>query len=125
MLLKRTLIATIMGLLTGLVCAWGRSMMTDYGFWMLVSIVASRTVAGFAIGISRWKMPWWLHGPVLGAIFGLPISITAFGSGVSFLYGFIPTGAGANGFYILMAASIVYGFIVELVTSLIFRAKQR
>ncbi len=124
MLLKRTLIATVMGLLTGLFCAWGSARM-GFGFWILASVVASRTVAGFAIGISRWKMPWWLHGPILSAIFGLPLSVTAFSSGVSFLYGFIPTGAGANGFYMLMGASIIYGFIIELVTSLIFRAKQK
>jgi len=111
MLFKRTLIATIMGLLTGLFCAWGSARM-GFGFWILASIVASRTVAGFAIGISRWKMPWWLHGPIMGAIFGLPISLPAFSTG-------------PNGFYLLMGASIVYGFIIELVTSLIFRAKQK
>ncbi|MEO0140645.1 MAG: hypothetical protein ABIM88_03755 [candidate division WOR-3 bacterium] len=114
MLFKRTLVATIMGFLTGLFCAWGytRTPNMEFGFWVLASVIASRTVAGFAIGISRWKMPWWLHGPVLGAIFGLPLSLP-------------PLSTGMNGFYMLMGASIVYGFLIELVTSVIFRAKQK
>ena len=108
----RVLIATIMGLLTGLFCAWGTmSSKPELGWAIIASIVASRTIAGFAIGISRWKMPWWLHGPVIGAIFGIPVSLSALGGGWF-------------GFTALFGASIVYGFIIELVTSLIFRAKQ-
>ncbi len=108
----RVIIATIIGLLTGLFCAWGTSRTTELDVWILVGIVLSRTVAGFAIGISRIKMAWWIHGPVLGLIFGLPISFQALTSS-------------AYGFFMLLIASIVYGFVIELFTSVIFRAKQQ
>ena len=110
-LFRRTLVATVMGFLTGLFCAWGATRVGDFGHWVLVGLVASRTVAGFAIGVSRWRMAWWLHGPVMGAIFGLPVSLPALQSGTS-------------GFYTMMAASVVYGFVIELVTSVILRQKQ-
>jgi len=56
-------------------------------------------------------MPRWLHGPVMGAIFGLSLSLSDLRNG-------------AYGFYTLMGASMVYGFLIELITSLMFRAKQ-
>jgi hypothetical protein len=109
---RRVAIATIVGLLTGLFCAWGTSRRVDLDVWILAGIVFSRTVAGFAIGISKLKMPWWLHGPVLGLIFGIPVSVQAISTNMS-------------GFYALLGASVVYGFIIELITSVIFKARQQ
>lgn len=111
MLKFRITIATILGLLTGLFCTWGLSRNSDIGIWMLVGVVLSRTTAGFAIGISRLKISWWLHGMILGFIFGLPLS-------------FQVLSYSAYVFFVLLAASIVYGFMIELITSIVFRAKQ-
>lgn|GEM_PF-5037840 len=47
----------------------------------------------------------------MGAIFGLSLSLSDLRNG-------------AYGFYTLMGASMVYGFLIELITSLMFRAKQ-
>lgn len=111
MLKLRIMVATILGLLTGLFCAWGTYRSADVGIWILVGIVLSRTVAGFAIGISSLKISWWLHGILLGFIFGLPLSFQALS-------------INAYVFFVLLIASIVYGFIIELITSFVFRAKQ-
>ncbi len=107
---KRITVATIMGFLCGLFCAWGASSM-GFSFWVLASTVANRTVMGFGIGISRFKMHWAIHGLLLGAIFGLPLSLAALQSGV-------------RNFLALEGASIVYGFLIELVTSILFKARQ-
>ena len=109
-MVKRIFITTIVGFLCGLFCAWGASGM-GFSFWVLASTVANRTVMGFGIGISRLKMHWALHGLLLGAIFGLPLSLAALQSGV-------------RGFLALEGASLIYGFLIELVASVIFKARQ-
>ena len=108
--MKRLWIATIVGFLTGLLCVWGASQRGSWGTWMLVSAVANRTLIGFAIGMSRFKMHWAVHGALMGAIFGLPLSLAALQSDFA-------------SFLAFELASIVYGFVVELVTAVIFKAK--
>ncbi len=108
--MKRLWIATVIGFLTGLFCIWGASARGQFGTWILVSTVANRTLIGFAIGISKFKMHWALHGVLMGAIFGLPLSFAALQNGVV-------------SFLILEIASIIYGFTIELVTTVVLKAK--
>ncbi len=104
--MKRVVSATVLGFLAGLFCAWGAAQ-RGFGFWILASTVANRTLIGFALGISRLRWPWALHGMALGAIFGLPLSLSA-----------VPGG----GFWPLELASVVYGFLIELVVSRLLKA---
>ena len=110
-LFRRVVVTTVVGFLAGLFCAWGSTRAGDFGFWVLASVVANRTLMGFAIGISRWRMPWWLHGPIMGVLFGLPMALPAMERGPSV-------------FWFLTAASGVYGLIIEFFASVVFRAKQ-
>jgi len=72
---------------------------------------------GFVIGISAWKMNWLLHGILMGLIVGLPFSLSAMAQQVP--------GMGKWGiFFLTWALGIVYGFIIELVTSVFFKAKK-
>ena len=70
---KRMMLATLFGLIFGFVC-WGLAASKGPIHWALaVSIVISRALMGFAIGISALKWSWWLHGVVLGVLFSLPM----------------------------------------------------
>jgi hypothetical protein len=107
---KRIIIATIFGFLCGVVC------MAFNGAVPLavkMQILASRTLIGFAIGISGLKMKWWLHGLLIGLIFSVPL-------------GFSSVFASALSPYLLFSITVllgmVYGLIIELFTTVIFKA---
>jgi hypothetical protein len=111
---RRIIIATVLGIISGFVCA---SLASSNGAnplpWALtVSIILGRTLLGFGIGISNWKMAWWLHGIVMGVVFSLPMAFSVLISSPFAI--FIAT----------IAMGVVYGVLIELVTSVIFKAKQ-
>ncbi len=109
---KRILIATIFGLIFGFVCwglaASGEAPMPWFG---AVTIIFSRTLIGFAIGISVFKMKWWLHGIILGTIFSIPMAFNVLYSPQNAIYIFIGT--------IILGA--IYGLLIELFTTIVFR----
>lgn len=107
---KRLLIATIFGVIFGFVC-WGLA--SSHGpqpWFMAVSIILSRTLIGFAIGISVLKMGWWLHGIIMGIVFSLPMAFATFAMGF-------------NIFIMTIIMGIIYGFLIELFTTVVFKAK--
>jgi len=111
---KRVLIATLCGALFGLVCMWMASSnpnatepMTNPIKW---SIFMSRLFLGFTIGISAIRMNWWLHGIVLGALLSIPMAVP------------IMDRPGIAIGSIVMG--IIYGFLTELITTKLFKAKQ-
>ncbi|MBN1348833.1 hypothetical protein JXJ21_05445 [candidate division KSB1 bacterium] len=110
----RIIIATVIGLICGLIC-WqiANSMGEPKGCAEAVTIILSRTLLGFGIGISAWRMAWWLHGIVLGFIFSIPMAVSVLAE-PKMLYIFIGT----------LVFGAIYGLIVELITSVIFKAKQ-
>ena len=115
---KRVIIATLSGLLFGLVC-YGLASSGDYELhWAIAAqIIASRTLMGFAIGISRLKMGHWaVHGIVMGLLFSLPL---AFSGLVAEVPGFTPTMM----FVSTVGIGAVYGLLIEVITSAIFKAK--
>ena len=106
MFTKRMIIATIMGVVSGIVC-WRLS--TSGGqvmHWSIAtSTVLGRVLLGFGIGISAWKLAWWLHGLVLGVIFSIPMAFSSLMAPEQALFVFIGT--------IVMGA--IYGIVIELV----------
>ena len=107
---KRIIIATIFGLITGILCYLGGKYYADVEFTtgIALSTILNRTLIGFVIGISLFKLNWALHGILMGIIVGLPFSIVAIGQG---------------DFWTLLIFSIIWGFIIELFTTLVFKAK--
>ena len=110
---KRVLIATICGFVCGLICMFlatsnpnATETMTNSVKWL---IIISRTMMGFMIGISAIRLNWWLHGIVLGIISSIPMTIPVLHS-LNIAIGTIVMG-------------IIYGFLTELFTSVIFKAK--
>jgi len=106
---KRLISTTLLGLLFGIVC-WRLAASSGPSVWYLaVGIILSRTVMGFAIGISAWKIWWGLHGILMGIVFSLPAGFSALGKGASIFWWTIILGA-------------VYGFLIELLTTKVLKA---
>ncbi|MBN2007739.1 hypothetical protein JW960_00170 [candidate division KSB1 bacterium] len=110
---KRVIIATLCGLVCGLICLKMASSSPDSAETMStglkLSIVFGRTLLGFAIGISSLRMKWWLHGIVLGIITSFPMAFPNLDQMPIFIGTFV--------------MGIIYGLLIELVTSVLFKAK--
>lgn len=117
--MKRLIIATLSGLLFGFVCyGFACSGSTDIGIWLGITIIFGRTLMGFGIGISRFSMKnWAIHGIVMGLIFSIP---AAFGAMLS------PENPEFSTQMIAISTvvmGIIYGFLIELITTVFFKAK--
>lgn len=109
---KRIIISTFFGLIFGFVCLRLASSGDAQMVWfMAVSIVLSRTLMGFAIGISVLKIKWWLHGIILGALFSLPMAFNTLFSPTNAIYIFLMT----------IFMGIIYGLLIELFTTVVFK----
>ncbi len=75
-----------------------------------LSILFSRGITGFMIGISALKLRWWCNGILLGFIGSIPMAF--------------PIMNDLNIMIATLVMGIIYGFIIELVTSVLFKAKQ-
>ncbi len=110
---KRVIIATLCGLVCGLICMGLASSNPDpasaLSANLKLSIVISRTLLGFTIGISALRMCWWSHGIVLGIITSIPMALPILGQMGIFISTFV--------------MGIIYGVLIELVTSIVFKAK--
>ncbi len=112
---KRLLIATVLGLLFGVV-EWviARLSATAPVPWSGVcTIILGRTVLGFAIGVSALRMTWWLNGLVFGFIFSLPQAFGALWVGMKWTPGFVA----------VLVSGLIIGFLIELITSAGFKAR--
>ena len=109
---KRLLIATLFGVLSGFVCWWLSSSDGPQPWFFALSTILSRTLIGFAIGISILKMRWWLHGIIMGFIFSLPMAFQGFYVPGKETYIFLGT----------LIMGIIYGFFIELFTTVVFKA---
>jgi hypothetical protein len=108
---KRVLIATICGFIFGFVCMTlaGSNPSQPVSTSLKLTILFSRALMGFTIGVSALRLPWWLHGIVIGLITSIPMALPLMDKPE------ILTGTFVMG--------IIYGFLTELITSILFRAK--
>ena len=110
-------LATIAGLLFGFVCYGFASSGPNPLHWAIaLQMILSRTLIGFGIGVSRIRLGHWsIHGLVMGLIFSIPLS---FG-------GFMATGEGMSPMTLFIMTIImggIYGVLIELITSVLFKA---
>ena len=117
---RRLIIATLLGVVFGFVCyGFASSGGNEIPTILVVNIILGRTLIGVAIGISRFSLKHWsLHGSIMGLIFGLP---AAFGA---MLGSENPEYSHTMLFVLTFVMGIVYGFLIELITSVLFKAKQ-
>jgi hypothetical protein len=114
---KRLYIATLMGVLSGLVCTLLASSNGPLPMKLVASIFTGRVLIGFVIGISVLRLPWALHGIFIGLIVGLPGAFSA-------MMGSNPQFGKWEMFTMTLVMGMIYGFIIELVTSGLFKARQ-
>jgi uncharacterized membrane protein len=118
---KRIIVSTVGGILCGALCYLLASSGAGSLPWPVsAQIVASRTLIGFAIGISCWRMHHWaIHGPVMGAVFSLPLAFSGLMAPES------PEYDASYMFIGTVGLGMVYGLLVEVLASVIFKAKMR
>ncbi len=114
---KRFWIALILGVITGVICGWGSMCGAPEGMEMMIfwSALMNRVFIGFVIGISIWKLGWLLHGILIGLIGSLPLSFPLI---------FNPD-AGFTVFLMFTVAGVVWGFLIELITTIVFKAPMK
>ncbi len=115
---KRVLIATLTGVLLGIVaCLIASNSYPDpLAKKVIANIFASRVLIGFVIGISACQIIWPLHGILMGIIVSLPFSFGAMAYQT-------PVMGKWHIFFLTVVLGAVYGFLIELVTSIIFKAQ--
>ena len=116
---KRLIIATLGGLLFGIVCYTMASMgPEDLPYPVAAQIISSRILMGFAIGLSRFDFGHWaIHGIVLGTLFSLPLAYSGLMAPEN------PDFTPIIMFVSTMVMGAIYGLLIEVITSAIFRAK--
>jgi hypothetical protein len=79
---------------------------------MVWSIILGRTLIGFIIGISAWRINYLIQGVLIGLIVSLPMALPA-GSmkGAAIFWGTLIMGG-------------IYGFFIALITNLIVKEKK-
>jgi len=108
---KRLVWAVLLGLVFGAICAkMGQPYLPAHmtpveKLQVFFSTLLDRGLIGLLIGISAWKMPWWLHGIIMGFLGSLVIAPYAF--------------------VIISLAGIVWGFLIELLLNLVFKAPMK
>jgi len=117
---KRLFISTLLGVVFGFVCfGFASSGQNEISTILALNIVLSRTLIGVAIGISRFTLKHWsLHGLLMGLVFSLPAGFGAMlgPETPEFSHTMLMTSTVVMG--------MIYGFLIELITSVVFKARQ-
>ena len=109
MIPRRIIISTLLGIAAGIFCILGGIFLgKEFTATTVLMILLHRTVMGFVIGISALRIHWVLHGTLLGFIIGLPV------------YPLIFIEGGALSYSVM---SLVWGFLIELFSTVIFKAR--
>ncbi len=116
---KRIIIATLSGIVFGFVCfTLASSGPGKLALPVALQIISSRTLIGFAIGISCISLKHWtIHGLVMGIIFSLPLAFSGLMAAES------PDFSKAGMIIWTIIPGMVYGLLIELITSVLFKAK--
>ncbi len=118
---KRLIVATLAGIGCGFICyAFASSGDYEIGWPLALQIITSRSLIGFAIGISCIKMGHWsVHGLIMGLLFSLPIAFSGLMAPESPEYSKFGMFAGT------VLLGMIYGLLIEIITSMLFRAKMQ
>ncbi len=119
--MKRIIIATLMGMVGGFICLGMASMdeSTNLPWQVGAQIFASRTLIGFAIGISSLSLGHWtVHGASMGFLFSLPLAFSTLMAPEN------PEFSSTMIFVSTLIMGMIYGLLTETVTSLLFKARQ-
>ena len=118
--MKRVIVATLSGVLFGFVCVGlASSSPGPLPFPVVLQIIASRTLIGFAIGISSLSVTHWsVHGLLMGLLFSLPLAFSGLMAPDN------PEFTKTAMWVWTVVLGMVYGLLIELITSVFFKAQQ-
>ena len=71
-------------------------------------MILQNGLMGFVIGISGLRWPWVIHGLILGGMFGFVLGIGALALNSEFIWPFV--------------FGLIYGFLIELISTVFFKA---
>lgn len=118
----RILVATLAGVLFGFVCYWIAggigTLGSSHAGLNPIQLILSRAVMGFAISCSIFKWNWILHGFIMGLIFSLPLAFDGLAIEAAEV-------SPALIFIGILVVGSIYGFLIELITSIIFKAPRQ
>lgn len=115
---KRLVVATLCGVACGFICLGLASSSGKLPTPVAYQIVAERTMIGVAIGISCLSLGHWtIHGLVMGLIFSIPLAISGLMAPDS------PDYSKTTMFVMTIVLGMIYGLLIELVTTVIFKAR--
>jgi hypothetical protein len=119
--MKRVIVATVSGVLFGFVCLGLASSSPGPLLWPVTAqILASRTLIGFAIGISSLSLRHWaIHGLVMGLLFSLPLAFSGLMAPDS------PEFSKTAMWVWTVGLGMLYGLLIEVITSGLFKARQK
>jgi hypothetical protein len=119
--MKRIIVATLSGVFFGFLCFGLAASSPGTLPWpAAVQIIASRTLIGFAIGISSLSLGHWaVHGLVMGMLFSLPLAFSGLMAPDN------PEFSKIAMWVWTVVLGMVYGLLIELITSVFFKARQR
>jgi hypothetical protein len=109
---KRLLICTVGGLVAGILCSAGGLLsgnIQEFSLFAIASPFLNRLLLGFVIGISRLKINYLFHGMLIGFL-------------VSFINSVSSLENNLKGFLFFTAAGIIYGLLIELFATKVFKA---
>jgi hypothetical protein len=108
---KRLIICILGGIAAAIVCVTGMKSSGNIEITtpILLSVVGNRILIGFVIGISGWRIHYLIHGALIGLIVTLSSSIIM-----------IPENT--TGCIMYTVAGLIYGLLIELVTTRVFKA---
>jgi hypothetical protein len=108
---KRVIICTIGGMIAAAICiggmaSGGRVELTPV---IIATGIGNRILLGFVIGISNWRINFLLHGAIIGFL-------VTFSSSVGIIF------TNLQGFAMYTIAGIIYGVLIELFATKVFKA---
>ena len=117
---KRLIVATLSGLFFGFIClGLATSGPAPLPWPVGLQIITSRTLIGLAIGISALALGHWsIHGIVMGLFFSVPLAFSGLMAPDN------PDFSKVSMFAWTVVLGMVYGFLIELITSVFFKARQ-
>jgi hypothetical protein len=112
---KRFGVALIFGILSGVLCYLGGIYLVgiENNPTNFLWVTLNRTMIGFVIGISILRLPWLIHGALIGGTVGL-----------LFPYNIFMRGGKIQLVVAAYVTSILFGILIEFFTSIIFKARQ-
>ena len=119
--MKRLTVATISGVIFGFVCLGLASSSSGTLSWPIaLQIITSRTLIGFAIGISSLTLGHWaVHGLIMGMLFSLPLAFSGLMAPDN------PEFSKTAMWVWTVVLGMIYGLLIEVITSALFKARQK